>query len=87
MGSQEEMGGGFRPEMSGVIAKEVILDWVGPCQYWLMKSKNGLALQEIKETPEPFRLLDCLGMLMAFPNKSKDKPQRYRITIEHLGDA
>jgi len=65
---------------------EVVLEWVGPCQYYLMK-KRGLALQEVSPTEEPFRLLNCLGMLLAFPNRSMERPQRYRITIEHLGEV
>jgi len=66
--------------------REVILEYVKPCQYYLLKQR-GLALQEIKPDEEPFKLLNCLGMLLAFPNKSTEKPQRYKITIEHLGEA
>jgi hypothetical protein len=66
---------------------EVVLEWVPRCQYYLLKAKNGLTLQEIPPSVEPFRLLNCLGMLLAFPHRSTEKPQRYRITIEHVGEA
>ena len=67
---------------------EIILEWVPACQYFLMKSRDGnITLQEIRENTDPWKLLSCLGVLMKFPGRDKEKAQRYNITIEHLGDV
>jgi hypothetical protein len=67
---------------------EVVLEWVGPCKYFLLQDKNAdIAYQEIAETKRPFKIMSCLFVLRKFLNRSKEKPQRYRMTIEHLGDA
>ena len=67
---------------------EIVLEWIKPCKYFLMQSKDGeIAIQEISETKQPMRFLSCMGVLMKFPFRNKEKPQRYRITIEHLVDA
>lgn len=65
----------------------VVLKWIEANQYFLLESDRGLALQDISESVTPMGFFSCLGVLMKFPKRSKEKPQRYKITIEHLGDA
>ena len=68
---------------------EIVLRWVPACRYFVIESKDGeLAMQEIPEEREKiFSLLSCLGVLMKFPNRSKEKPQAYEVIIRHKGDA
>lgn len=64
---------------------EILLKWIAPCEYFVLQSKDGdLTMQEIDENKKPMKLFSCLGVLMKFLGRSKDSPQRYRITIEHL---
>jgi hypothetical protein len=67
---------------------EVRLVWVEGTRYYLLESPDGeIAIQEIPETRDPWKLLSCMGVIMKFIGRSKEKPQRYTITIEHHGDA
>jgi len=75
--------------MNGDKTRTIVkMEWIKDSKYYLMQSPTDIAIQEIPEDDNKLmRFLSCLFVLLKFKNINKVRPQKYRITIEHLGEA
>lgn len=73
----------------GETTKTIVkMEWIPDCKYYLMQSLIDIAMQEIPEDENKLmKWLNCLFVVLKFKNISREKPQKYRVTIEHMGDA